>query len=227
MRRRITLTGATLACAFVAATATAAAGGHVHGPAKGPSCSALLSLGNLKEASKIPSLEKSEIRRWNKKKDPVWQLVQQGSLPGQACYYSTSTVGVAYPQLIFSIDEVYLGYVVVGYGESANEFKQLLASQKAFSGNEPSVLYIPSSSINGNGAVKQIHLGAGSQAFLIDFDLVAAGEANPVAYPQFPTDFYVIDVRSRLGNVVQIADYGASQKATEGLAKLVLNNPKF
>jgi hypothetical protein len=218
------------AIAVAGGARAAARGGGTH-KAKGkkPSCTVLVSLAGLREASDIDSLERKYIDRRKKDEDVYWTrglTGGPGSLPGSACVYGTSAPGSSYTQGLFG-NNVTLGYVVVGYGQSESDWKKLTAARKANGCVVPSSLDIPDSGIDGHGKATSVHLGKGSQAFVIDFDLVASGNAEPMLAPQFPEHFYVLIVRSRHGNAAQIAVYGATRKATEALAERALKNPKF
>ncbi len=228
--RVLAIVAAALALTLPIAGSAAA---HAGGSAKAsphPGCSSLLSLTDLTAASGISAVERTRTESWKQENDEIWTrglTGGPGSVAGSACFYGTSTPGTSYTQHTFFQNDVLLGYVVTGYDQSAQEFKRYLAFRKANGGSEAPSLWVPSSAINGHGTVSKATLGGGSQSFVIDFDLVASGEAEPTSFPQFPTHFYVVDALSKRGNVLQVAIYGASQAATEGLARKVLQNPKF
>lgn len=218
--------------ALVANRAEAANGSKGGKPATTPqkSCAQLAPLGALKGASGIGTLLKGAFAKWTKDEDGTWTLDQTGgtdSLPGSSCYFKTNTPNTAYPQLGFET-EMNLGYVAVGYGLSAKEWNKLVAFRCANGGSQPPTLWIPSSALNGHGKKKPVTLGLGSQAFALDFDLVASDEAEPVSFPQFPTDFYVVTVHTKNDDVLSAAVYGATLAKTEGLVRSILvANPKF
>jgi hypothetical protein len=193
-------------------------------------CSAIVSLGAVQMATGMggTALVSANADKFNWETSPG-----VGEIPGSECLYDDVTPNTSYTQTVFGVPDVGDDYVTVGYGEPEANWRALEARAKANGGVEqPGSADVPTSSIDGNAPVSALALGHGSQAYLMTGNLVAAGDAEPNTRfpspgPLFPTVYYIVTVRTKRHDVLQVGLYNATLAAAEGLVKQVLNSGSF
>lgn len=232
----------TSAAATAAPNATVASASREHQAtaAKRPLCSAIVSLGTVKAASGLGGMKMVPLNAlsvFTKERGDFWAFDEagSGSLAGSECLYNDPTPETSYTQAVFDEPDAVDGYVAVGYGESAKDWKAFEAAIKREGGGSPPEVSndVPTSGLDGNAPVSPLDLGGGSKAFLETGNLIKAGDAEEeVTFPErgakFPTAFYIVTVMTRHHDVLQVGIYNATLSATESLVKNVLkSDPKF
>lgn len=198
-------------------------------------CSSIVSAGAIASATGLANTRLTPAKDFGpnpynltKSNDAFWdfwtsRLDGKANLPGSICTYDDPDPNTSYTQLEFDDNAVPNDFVVVGYGESHKYWDKFTREFAKNGGDSPGTdLDIPTSGIHGNAPETHVSLGHGSQAILNTANLVAAGDADPTDYPQFPSSFYILTVMTKHHNVLQIGMYGASLGATEALVSKVL-----
>jgi hypothetical protein len=229
-----TLAATSTAVAVPVASATTTAKKHHAASAKLPRCSSIVPLGAIRGATGLGGTELSSTETFSESRGFFWEVNEagKGRLPGSECIYDDLTPETSYTQVVYDSPDASDDYVTVGYGESEKDWRAFEAALKNAGGGSPPLVSndIPTQGLNGEAPVSALSLGHGSQAFLETGDLIAAGDApeeqGPV--PKFPTIYYIVTVKTKRNDVLQVGLYGATLTAAQKLVENVLTgDPKF